>query len=423
MSAYTSFILDANGTVPLRYNPNITKPSKISSASNGITAVTTTSTTTSSLTDNGSLLVVGATTLSGSLGVAGSTTFASLPTCTATPTSATQLVPKQFIDASFSVINNTISKIAYYTSGDYTVISSNFTVGPDTNLLSTYFYGTTAFLFKSTFNNWLPTTTLAANMVTDVKQFVHKLYCDSFYAPLVSPTFTGTSTMGATNFNQSYPTTTLAVGLINSVAQFITKGFADATYAALNAPVNFVSTVYFGITPTVNIGTAISLNNQLVHKGYTDTIYAKLGGGVGAAFTGSISSTGTVSASVLAGNNIMESLVNVSVTGGIAVCSYTSGGIFYVQGQTANFIVNLALVPAPVAGVYGNVYTITLIIDASLFKFYASTVKINNTTTTPVVWVSPPSIGSGTTIIQTMSIVWLYGAANAAKCICTYAQC
>ena len=191
MSAYTSFVLDANGSIPARYNPNLSKPSKISSALNGATAITTTSTTTSSLTDNGNLLVVGATTLSGSLAVNGTATFAVLPTCTATPNSATQLVPKQFIDASLSVINSTISQLSYYSGSNYTTVNSNFTVGPINNTLNTYFYGTTSFLWNTKFDVSLPTTTLAASAVSGTNQFVHKLYCDSFYSPIANPSFTG----------------------------------------------------------------------------------------------------------------------------------------------------------------------------------------------------------------------------------------
>jgi hypothetical protein len=115
-----------------------------------------------------------------------------------------------------------------------------------------------------------------------------------------------------------------------------------------------------------------------------------------------------------------ETISSVTVTSGIATCSYTNGAVFYITGQTANFTLALTnLTPAA-----NKVYSVTLIISSASSKFYANALTIGGTARTFVYngGSAAVSVSSATYIIQQFNIVYTASTAAPAFIISSIAQ-
>jgi hypothetical protein len=100
---------------------------------------------------------------------------------------------------------------------------------------------------------------------------------------------------------------------------------------------------------------------------------------------------------------LSETINSVTVSSGIATCSYSNGAVFYITGQTANFTLALTNLTASA----NKCYSVTLLINASN-KFYSTALTINSTSTSFVYngGSANVSVTNATYIIQQFNIVY-----------------
>ena len=158
--------------------------------------------------------------------------------------------------------------------------------------------------------------------------------------------------------------------------------FSDSSGLTFNPTTNLLS------TGNVNLNNNVTVGGSLV-------------------VTGLATFNGSVSLGTLAETNAIANAIANKVT-----CSYASGAVFVVSGQTNNFTVQITnLVPSA-----NRTYSITLVINSntSSSKFFGNSITISSTSNPSTQTISTlvfnggpsPSVSSGNVIMQQFNIVY-----------------
>ncbi len=196
-------------------------------------------------------------------------TYTSIPECSATPTSGSQLITKTYADATYAPISGGVSLSgtnAWTGTNTYNtnLPTSSQTPTSGSQLITKTFAdatyapisggvslsGTNAWTGTNSFNTNLPTS---SQTPSSGSQLITKTYADATYAAIAGvPSLSGTNAWTGTNsFNTNLPTSSLTP---SSGSQFITKTYADATYTAGTAP----NTKYYWVD--VSLSRALTAN-------------------------------------------------------------------------------------------------------------------------------------------------------------------
>jgi len=207
--------------------------------------------------------------------------FVDLPTCTAVPSSGSQLINKTYGDATYATI-----------AGEVTLAGPN------------------AFTGNNSFNVDLPTSTVTPTSAT---QLITKAYADATYGSLAaSQTWLGTDTF---NVNPLFPTAA-SVGYVATCTNATTGAW---TWQVSSSP-STASVTTTDATPTTLISVAIPANGVVTITGTvngSDTLYANAISGFFVATAISASSVATLVSSPFVVNiaSNLASSFNAMVSG------------------------------------------------------------------------------------------------------------
>jgi len=172
---------------------------------------------------------------------------------------------------------------------------------------------------------------------------------------------------------------------ITGMSTYLTSATATSTYQTISGMSSYLTSATAASTYGTLTALANILNGTTSHTGFTNS--------------GTTNLTGLTN--IL---EVSETVASVAVSSNIATCSYSSGAVFYVTGQTANFTLALTnLTPSA-----NKTYSVTLLINASTNKFYANALTIGGTSTNFIYngGSASVSVSSANTIIQQFNIVY-----------------
>ena len=259
-----------------------------------------------------------------------------------------------------------VSSLAnYVTSSSLTTTLSNYALS---SALSSY-------ALASSLSNYVTSSSLTSTLGSYALNSALSSYALTSSLSNYVTSSSLTSTLG------SYVTSSSLTSTLGSYA----LSSALSSYALTSSLSSYLTTTAAASTYATTTALANILNGTTSHTAFTNSGVTNLN-----ALTNLL--------------ELSETISSVTVASGLATCSYSTGAVFYITGQTANF--SLALTNfSPAAN---KVCSVTLLISSSASKFYANALLINSTSTTFVYngGSAAASVSSATYIIQQFNIVY-----------------
>jgi hypothetical protein len=196
----------------------------------------------------------------------------------------------------------------------------------------------------------------------------------------------------------SYLTSTTAASTyqtITGMSTYLTSATATSTYQTISGMSSYLTSATAASTYGTLTALANILNGTSSHTAFTCTGLANI-------------------------LELSETVASVAVSSSVATCSYSSGAVFYITGQTANFTLALTnLTPSA-----NKTFSVTLLINASTNKFYANALTIAGTSTSFIYngGSASVSVSSANTIIQQFNLVYTSSTSAPAFVISSISQ-